>query len=225
MALLYWHACGKVATFHPQPPKVVLPSLKVLWVETVPGSSQNVYGLGIKSWVKKSQEEWMDRVELRKHTSILICLLAYISEIQMWFWSQINLGQVTLIWMSWTIPPGRRYWKINPNLWLVSQQALYFTVSGSQKYSHLITQKAEQSVRGKLVYFCSRVSLCIPKQNEGEERKCGKDNSFQISIAAFAWTTSHDLVAGIQFPMHRAITQAFPTAKALGNVVKKQHSI
>lgn len=82
-----------------------------------------------------------------------------------------------------------------------------------------------RTVKGKLVYFCSLESQCIPKQNEGEERKCGKDNGFQISTAAFAWTTFHDLVVGIQFPIHGAITQAFPTAKALGNVVKKQLSI
>jgi hypothetical protein len=68
--------------------------------------------------------------------------------------------------------------------WLPS--SICFTISGSQKYSHLITQKAEQSVKGKMVYFCSQVSLCIPKQNEGEEMKCGKDNGFQISTAAFA---------------------------------------
>lgn len=30
--------------------------------------------------------------------------------------------------------------------------------------------KTEQSVKGGLVYFCSQVFICIPKQNEGEER-------------------------------------------------------
>ena len=77
----------------------------------------------------------------------------------------------------------------------------------------------------KLVYFCSGVSLCIPKQNEGEERKYGKDNVFQISIITFAWTTSHGLVVGVQFPIHRTITQALPTTKALADVVKKQEGV
>lgn len=72
-----------------------------------------------------------------------------------------------------------------------------------------------------MVYFASRVSLCIPKQNEGEAWKCGKDNGFQISLAAFAWTIFQEFMVGVQFPIHRVITQAFSTAKALGSVVKE----
>lgn len=85
--------------------------------------------------------------------------------------------------------------------------------------------KSRAISQGKLLYFCSRVSLCIPKQNEGEERKCGKDHVLEISIIAFVWTTSHGLVVGVQFSIHRTITQALPTTKASGNVVKKQESV
>lgn len=154
----------------------------------------------------------MDRVELRKHIRILTCFIFF----HFWNPNLIQkpdqlLGQsMLLIWMSWAVSRSRRCWKINFNLWLASQQSLYFTISGSQKYSHVITQKAEQSVKGKLVYFCSLVSLCIPKQSEGEETKCGKDNGFQISTATFAWTTFHHLVVGFQFLICSAITQPFP---------------
>lgn len=171
-----------------------------------------MYRLCIESWIKKglvrlNGQGWTDK----RHQDSYMLSFSH-------FWNpkhdseaRSTLGQgMLLIWMSWTISLGRRYWKINSNLWLASQQSLYFTISGSQKYSHVITQKAEQSVKGKLVYFCSRVSLCIPKQNEGEERKCGKDNGFQMSTAVFAWTIFHHLVVGFQFLICRAITQPFP---------------
>lgn len=43
-------------------------------------------------------------------------------------------------------------------------------------------------------------------------------------IMAFRFL-EHRLVVGFQFLIHRATTQAFPTAKALGDVIKRQHSI
>lgn len=128
--------------------------------------------------------------------------------------------------MSWTIYQIEDVGRSTPNLWLASQQTLYLlhgiweseVLSFDNSKSRIISQC-------KLVYFCSGVSLCIPKQNEGEERKYGKDNVFQISIITFAWTTSHGLVVGVQFPIHRTITQALPTTKALADVVKKQEGV
>ena len=116
----------------------------------------------------------------------------------------------------------RRCWKINSQFVAGFPAASLLRGIWEPEVFTFDNSKSRAISQGKLLYFCSRVSLCIPKQNEGEERKCGKDNVFQISIIAFAWTTSHGLVVGVQFSIHRTITQALPTTKALGDVVKKQ---
>lgn len=78
--------------------------------------------------------------------------------------------------------------------------------------------------QGQVGLFLSR-GVPMHSQTKGRCRKCGKDYGFQISTAAFAWTTFHHVVVEFQFLIHRAITQSFPTAKSLGDIMTKQHSV
>lgn len=158
------------------------------WEHTV-----KMYGLRIKSWVEKSQEEWMDRTMLKIHIRILNRL----SFLHFWNSNAIqkaNLsgtGRINLNVLDHS--SDRRCWKINFQF-VAGFLADSFTCYLGAKYFTFDNSKAEQSVRASCFGFCSRYPVHFQTKWRGEERKCGKDNVLEISIIAFVWTTSHGLV-------------------------------
>lgn len=136
-----------------------LKSALTVGVETVPGSTQSkCVWTAIKSWVEKSQEEWMNRTMLKIHIRILNRL----SFLHFWNSNAIqkaNLsgtGRINLNVLDHS--SDRRCWKINFQFVAGFPSRPFTSCYLGARSTTFDNSKAEQSVRAS-VLFCSQVPV------------------------------------------------------------------